>query len=387
MIIFFYFIYSFFIFSSFCLFISCKQNSTNISNLKINTPDFNITNESTHFSSFVPITIPIKITNSNGFTLQTNLTEENKNISLPNGVFHVQAGYLAIENKYLDICQTNEYEPKQHSLFYTEYETDFEISEKNPEFNLYFPTPPKLVSLFPFAFKILDSNGTPARYAKVFYEDPISGLKLKDPCSNVPLSDTTDSEGRLAVDLPIYNNLNQLKLLVITEEEDIAKEFKIDFVQKQTNAQFYKLNMFNNSLSLMDEQSESFLEDGFSISYRRDVLRRNPRFPDLPNFIIKDPDFETGFLSLIDNIFDNINVNYFDLITKRKFVVYCRLLKNTEDNQNTVIISMQNCNNPIENILQFIKINENLIIEATLMDSENYIASNKITDTKRIQKN
>ena len=48
---------------------------------------------------------------------------------------------------------------------------------------------------------------------------------------------------------------------------------------------------------------------------------------------------------------------------------------------------MQNCNNPIENILQFIKINENLIIEATLMDSENYIASNKITDTKRIQKN
>lgn len=387
-------IFQFLLISFFCfLLLGCSHKLGSTTTINIDLLSLYNLNGLSENSSIIPILIPIKITNSSGVILQKNLNSETNSIELPNGKFHIQVGFLAkiIQNESSDICDNNETETNSFiskSFYYTEFNRDFENTINNDSIKIQFQNPLQSISFGHFGFKIYDMQGNPARYAKIFYEDAISGEKIKDPCSHIPLSDISDDEGRIAVDLPIYNYSSQLKLQVILEEDEVSKDFLFSFNRQKKQAQFYKLNMSNNLISSYDEQTESFLEDGTSISYRRDILNKNPRFPDIPNFKIQTPNQEDGNLSFLDNLTDNILLNSYDLITKRSFIVYCQFSKINQDDQKIILLPTQNCNKPVANIFDFLnKFDKKLIIEAKLMDSENFIASNNLDDVKIILKN
>ncbi len=382
-------IFDLFLISFFCcLILGCSHKLGTTTVVNMDMPSVRSLTEYSEDSSIIPILIPIKITNSSGVVLHSNLNSDTNSIEIPYGKFHIQVGFLAkiIQNKTSDICDNNETDT--NSFFYTEFNSDFENTTDHDSIKIHFQNPLQPVPFGHFGFKIYDTQGNPARYAKIFYEDPISGEKIKDPCSLIPLSDISDENGRVAVDLPIYNHSSQLKFQVILEEDENSKEFLFSFNPNISQAQFYKINMSNNSITSYDEKTESFLEDGTSISYRRDILNKNPRFPDIPNFKIKSPNLEDGYLSLLDNLTDNIEINSYDLITKRSFIVYCQFSKINQDDQKIILLPIQNCNKPVTNIFDYLnKFDKKLIIEAKLMDSENFIASNNLEDVKIILNN
>lgn len=84
------------------------------------------------------------------------------------------------------------------------------------------------------------------------------------------------------------------------------------------------MKMASGSLTAMNDQTDSFLGDGFTIAQRRDTLLKNPRFPDITSATLNSPDYNTGFASLYPNYTQS--GNQYDLINRRKLIINCQIL-------------------------------------------------------------
>jgi len=194
-------------------FISCHHYSGQSINFQVNAPSLNNHNRSSNYTSFITRQIPIQITNSSGFNLQTTLNSGSNSVQLPTGSIHIKIGYLAdgltSSQTACNSSGSNNSSGDDNKVLYTEFESDYTINSDTSSININFPNPFTVFSFDHFGFIVTDASGNPAVNAQVYYVDPISNQKIYNPCKGTPENDTTDTSGRLAIDLPIYNNSKQ----------------------------------------------------------------------------------------------------------------------------------------------------------------------------------
>jgi hypothetical protein len=131
--------------------------------------------------------------------------------------------------------------------------------------------------------------------------------------------------------------------------------------------------MVNGSTEAMDQQTVSFIGDGNSITYRRDTLLRNPRYPDIANYTITAPNPSTGFVSL----YPTYTAQQYELITQRHFIVQCQISDSSNYN---VLSAFQTCNSYIPSIFTYpiaLTSGQSYYLSAYLIDEENFLASDK----------
>ncbi|KAB8040623.1 hypothetical protein GCL60_01500 [Silvanigrella paludirubra] len=326
-------------------FISCHHYSGQSINFQVNAPSLNNHNRSSSYTSFITRQIPIQITNSSGFNLQTTLNSGSNSVQLPTGSIHIKIGYLADGLKSsqttCDNSGSNNSSGDDNKVLYTEFESDFTINSSTSSININFPNPFTEFSFDHFGFIIIDASGNPAVNAQVYYVDPISNQKIYNPCKGIPENGTTDSLGRFAVDLPVYNNSKQFYFNVVLSD-GTTQNFKPTLARGASKAQFYFMKMASGSLTAMNDQTDSFLGDGFTIAQRRDTLLKNPRFPDITSATLNSPDYDTGFASLYPNYTQT--ENQYDLIYRRKLVIMCQIL-DSNNNPISPFSNYQICNN------------------------------------------
>ncbi|WGL59964.1 hypothetical protein QEJ31_15635 [Pigmentibacter sp. JX0631] len=283
------------------------------------------------YSSFTTVQIPISITNSSGFQLQKALTAGSNSVQIPSGSIHIKIGYLAFGNisGSSGSCNNNNNGGGPNNVLYSEYEFDYTIDSNTSSININFPSPFSLIPVDHFGFLIKDKNGNPATNATIYYFDLISEQNIVDPCEGKIASDVTDSQGRVAVELPIYSNSLKFRFMVQTADGN-TKVFKPVLTRGATKAQFYYVNMADGSVTAMNENTDSFLQDGYSIAYTRDVLQKNPRFPDFYTYTLQSVDANNNiYLGPQSNSQDP-----YSLINRRGFDIYCQI----KDYSNTNIL-------------------------------------------------
>lgn len=307
------------------LFFSCSYFRSPGLSFNINNPSL-VGQASSLYTSFQAVQIPITITNSSGFKLQTTLNSGANSVQIPTGNIHIKIGYLAVGITSTTFCGSNSGGP--NNVLYTEFETDFNITNSTESININFPQPFSVIPMDHFGFIVKDKNGNLAQNATIYYYDLISEQNIIDPCKGTSLNDTADSQGRIAVDFPIYSNTLKMRFIVQTADGD-KKKFEPTFVRGSPKAQFYYLNMSDGSITAMDENNESFLQDGFSIAYTRDVLMKNPRFPDFYSYVLQSPDPYTYsvFLGPQSN-----NQDPYSLMNRRSLDIYCKITDYTNSN-------------------------------------------------------
>jgi hypothetical protein len=365
------------------LFLSCHKVSTQPATLELNAPSLNGTNYSSIYSSFAAIQIPIKITNDSGFNYQAALQTGSNNIQIPSGTIHVKVGFLALGLNAATptVCaasgsnnnNNNNNNSGQQSVLYTELDSDFSVDSTTTTISINFPSPFAIINFDHFGFMITTASGAQATNAQISFFDPISGLPLTDPCTKVAFNATADSQGRVAQDLPVYSNSLQFGFNVVASDGSTQK-FLPTLVRGSTNAQFYYLPMANGNVTAINQQTVSFIGDGYTIAQRRDTLQKNPRFPDLPApYTFTAPNSTTGFVNLYPNL-GTTQPN--DLINSRKITIMCQIL----NYQNTVILApFQACNGNIPSIFTYpitLMYGDGYYLSAYLIDSENFYPSN-----------
>lgn len=376
-------ILSFIIFFSNSL-ISCNKAPSQKATLEINAPSLNKKDKSSIFTSFATIQIPIQITNDNGFKYQAALNVGANNIQIPIGTIHIKLGFIAMGLNAANptACSSSSSNSSsnnnnQNTILYSEFTSDYNIDVTTTSININFPDF-SIINFDHFGFMITDSSGGQASNAQATYYDPISGLPLIDPCDNTPFNDSADSQGRLAEDLPIYSSSLQFGIQITSSDGKVQK-FLPTFVRGATNAQFYNLSMANATVSPIDENTVSFIGDGYSIAYRRDTLHLNPRFPDFTGYTINSFNYTSGGITKYGvNLYPSIasSQNY-DLIKQRKINVMCKIMNGS----NIVTNSFQICDSYIPDVFNYpsaLNTTLSYSIDAYLIDSEDYIASYNI---------
>ncbi len=313
-------------------FISCHHYSGQSLNFQVNAPSLNNHNRSSNYTSFVTRQIPIQITNSNGFNLQTTLNAGSNSVQLPTGSIHIKIGYLAdgltSSQTICDSNNSNSDSEDDNKVLYTEFESDYTINSNTNSININFPNPFAEISFDHFGFIITDSSGNPVTNARVYYVDPISNQKINNPCNGASENDYTDSLGRLAIDLPIYSNSKQFHFIVV-QNDGTTKTFKPTLARGSSTAQFYFMKMADGSVTALNDQTDSFLGDGYTIAQRRDTLLKNPRFPDISSVSLNSPNMTTGEINLYPNY--TPSGNQYDLLNRRKYITYCQILDNSSN--------------------------------------------------------
>ncbi len=369
-------ILSIIIFLSF-LFLSCHKVSTQAASLQLNSPSLKGTNYSSTYTSFATIQIPIQITNDSGFNYQAALQKGSNNIEVPTGTLHIKVGFLAmgVNATNSTVCSSvgnNSNNNEQQEVLYTELTADYNVDANTSTININFPNPFSIIKFDHFGFNITTASGTPAANAAVSFFDPISGLPLKNPCTNIAFNAKADSQGRVAQDIPVYSNSLQFGFNVVTNDGSTQK-FLPTLVRGSKNAQFYFMYMSNGSTNAMNDQTDSFLGDGYTIAQRRDTLLRNPRFPDIASYTFTAPDSTTGFV----NLYPTYTAQQNDLISQRQFIIMCQILDYTNTN---ILAPFQPCNNYIPSIFNYLYpliYGNTYYLSAYLTDTENFIASDK----------
>lgn len=319
------------------LFTSCSYFKSPGVSFNINAPSLTGGTRSL-YSSFTTVQIPISITNSSGFQLQKALSAGANSVQIPTGSLHIKVGYLAFGNTSgnSSSCNNNNNGGGPNNVLYSEYEFDYTIDSNTTKIDINFPNPFSIIPVDHFGFLIKDKNGNPAANATIYYFDVISEQNIVDPCEGKIASDVTDSQGRVAVELPIYSDSKRFRFMVQTADGN-TKVFKPVFVRGASKAQFYYVNMADGSVTAMNENTDSFLQDGYSIAYTRDVLQKNPRFPDFLSYVLQTPnsnDF-TVFLGPQSNSQDP-----YSLINRRSFDIYCQIKDYTNTN---ILLPFQPC--------------------------------------------
>ncbi|APJ03834.1 hypothetical protein [Silvanigrella aquatica] len=361
----------------FCiLLLSCRRISTQQASFSVNEPTFNGAKYSS-YAGFTKIQIPIQITNSSGYNYQGTLQTGANSIQIPNGTVTIKVGFLAqgYNSSSSSACKSSNDSDnnEDQSALYTEFNGNFSIDDNTNSININFPNPFSVINFDHFGFIIYTPSGLPAVNANVTFFDPISGSPLLDPCTNTPFSSYTDSQGRLAQDIPIYNS-SKLFGFIVTLSDGTVQKFLPTLPRGATNAQFYKMNMSDGTLASMNDQSDSFLGDGNTIAYRRDTLHKNPRFPDFSNYTLNYPDYSSGKMNLYPN---NSSAQQYDLINSRKLIFYCQVYNYTGPVPSP---PYPICKRDISNILTYplaITANGSYVINSYITDTEGYNASDK----------
>lgn len=326
-------------------FLSCHYIGGQSIGFQVNAPALNGSMNSSSYTSFAAIQIPVQITNSSGFNLQTSLNAGSNSLQLPTGTIHIKIGYLAqgLKSSQTNTCNNTNSGNEDDDVLYSEFESDYTINANTESININFPKPFEDIPFDHFGFTITDSSGNPAAGAQIYYVDTISGVKLKDRCKGTDFNDTADSLGRFAIDLPIYSSKKQFKFIVVSADGN-TRSFQSTLKRGSSKAQFYFMKMADGSMTAMNELTDSFLGDGFTIAQRRDSLLKNPRFPDISSVTLNAPNYMTGFVSLYP--FNSQSTN--DLIYKRKFNIFCEI----KDSSSNVIYPMQDCKYNYSNIFK-----------------------------------
>jgi len=363
---------------------SCSPNKFKFTKITINQPNYfnsSLSNKSSYLS-IRPIQIPVSIKNNSGFLLNTELKSGTNSLSLPTGTISIKIGFLAMgystttPTNCSNTNSNNSSENETEKVLYTELETELTIDENTTSIPINFPNPFNVVTFDKFGFKIKNISGNPAAGATIYYIDPISEIKLSDPCTQTPFSDTADSEGRVTINIPIYSNSSQFRFEIVSTD-GIKQTIQPTLTKNSSVAKFYNLSMADGSFSQMNESTDSFLNNGQSIAYRRDVLQRNPRFPDIASYTIQSPNLSTGMMSFYPSSITN---NSNELINKRKFKFLCEIKLTS----GTIIHQMQSCKNFYSNFFTEpvqLSQGQSYTISAYLTDNEGFLASDKTATT------
>jgi hypothetical protein len=340
--------------------------------------------------SFLTVHIPIRIEGPDGFLLTSNLEEGSDNIlELPaQGILKMKVGYLAFQTDEPNLknwCLTHQTKDVQ-TFLYTETEQSFTVDEKTSILNISFQKPFEIISSRSFGFQMQENQNKGASHAKIFYLDPISSQALVDPCTQKEFFEIADTEGRLAFNFPVYNSDKNMQFKIVTEN-GFTRILSYQFEKSNTKTQFFKIDLFqqNPDLEPMDENTESFLNDGNSIAYRRDVLKRNPRFPDFLNFTFQAPDPVTGTLNFLSDLYRNENMggndDPFSLLKQRRLKVRCQISEALPTGHGTIVAPYQDCPTHLGNAFKELTthlVSQNFyFIDAYLIDDENFVAADK----------
>ncbi|WP_186644638.1 hypothetical protein [Fluviispira vulneris] len=325
------------------------------------------------YTSFSPIHIPVSITSNAGFSYTGALKAGANTISLPVATaLTVQIGYLAYGltagQTLAQQCSQNNNGP--NAVLYTEYTTSFTIDEASSSVNINFPNPFTVVNFDHFGFKVKTSSGSPAANAVAYFEDVISKSSIVDPCKNTPLFENIDSGGRLPIDIPIYSSTSQFRIRIVAAD-GTTQVFTPTLPKGAANAQFYFMQFGSGAVTAMNESTDSFLDDGYPIAYRRDSMNRNPRYADINTYTFYPPDISTGMTSFYPaNQTSGSN---------RSYVVKCQITLDTSGSHGAVVVPYQTCPLNIPNIYTYftqLTTGTYYFLDAYLMDSENFLASN-----------
>ncbi|WP_338634874.1 hypothetical protein [Spirobacillus cienkowskii] len=363
---------------------SCSPNKIKFTKITINQPNHlnSSLNNKSSYLSIRPIQIPVSMKNNSGFLLNTELKSGTNSLSLPIGKISIKIGFLAMgyttttPSNCSNTNSNNNSENETENVLYTEFETELTIDENTTSIPINFPNPFNIVTFDKFGFKIKNILGNPAAGATIYYIDPISGIKLSDPCTQTPFSDTADSEGRVAINIPIYSNSSQFHFEIVSTD-GIKQTIQPTLTKNASVAKFYNLFMVDGSYSPMNEATDSFLNNQQTIAYRRDVLLRNPRFPDIANYSIQAPNSTTGMFNLYPSSITN---NSNELINKRKFKFQCEIKLSS----GTIIYQMQSCKNFYSNFFTEpvqLSQGQSYTISAYINDEEGFLASDKSATT------
>ncbi|BBH53279.1 hypothetical protein [Fluviispira sanaruensis] len=325
------------------------------------------------YTSFAPIHIPISITSSTGFSYTGALQAGANTISLPVATaLTIQIGYLAYGltagQTLAQQCSQSNNSP--NAVLYTEYTTSFSIDETSSSVNINFPNPFTEVNFDHFGFKIKTSSGTPAANAVAYFEDVISQSAIVDPCKNAPLYNNVDSGGRLPINIPIYSSTSQFRIRIVAAD-GTTQVFSPTLPRGASNAQFYFMQFGSGAVTAMNESTDSFLDDGYPIAVRRDSMNRNPRYADINTYTFNPPDISTGLT--------NFHPANQTSGSNRSLVVKCQITIDSSGSHGAVIVPYQTCPLNISNIYTYftqLSTGTYYFLDAYLMDSENFLASN-----------
>lgn len=290
----------------------------------------------TLYTSFQAVQIPVLITNSEGFSLRTTLNAGSNALELPVGNLNIKIGYLALGSTSATHPICGEESDGPENVLYSEFQSDFSINANTSSININFPEPFAVIPMERFGFQIKDANGNPAANASITYYDIISEKILIDPCKGSEINEIADSLGRIATDFPVYSNTFKLRFVIKTPDGN-SKLFESTFTRGNATAQFYFLNMNSGSVVPMNESTDSFLQDGYSIAYTRNTLLKNPRFPDFSSYILQSPNMANYSVNLGPQINDP---NPYSLIRSRRIKIYCEIKDSTNTN---ILLANQIC--------------------------------------------
>ncbi|MBX9703792.1 MAG: hypothetical protein K2X39_06530, partial [Silvanigrellaceae bacterium] len=237
---------------------------------------------------YTPIFIAISLQGAGGFRYQSlvDLNEKSVTLKIPQGNVSVTSAvmYQKIPLGYTlsDYCAAKVNKSfllsknvnEQNGTLYTESTQTFNINQSTKDIKVAFNNSLTTTKNNLYGFIFFNPDGSKAT-GSVVYLDPISRSPVLDPCTGKPFQDTLDNAGRLAVNIPLFNSQSMMGFRLNSSQGsfDFYRQFRL----QPTAPQFFKMYAANLQSSEMDQNSESFLENGLTIaqSISKGI---NPRF-------------------------------------------------------------------------------------------------------------